>query len=219
MDGREEDMRPKMIASLIAGALLMSACASISPSTTNVAMAEAASPVPSADPRVKYKDGERYLDDLSEALAMPREAICKELGRYDCFADAFRIVLGGVEGPNLLVNEPLEFEALTAPIAYDRVALNVCVSRVDLDVAKPTTAVLFKPKGKAGRKPNKAWLSTTADQIYGALLRRDATPTERAQLAAFYDDVAKGGVSKDPAKDWTVLSCFAVATSLEAIFY
>lgn len=62
--------------------------------------------VASIDPKVKFKDGDRYLGDLARALNMPRETVCKELGRYDCFSDAFRIVLGGVEAPNLTVHTP-----------------------------------------------------------------------------------------------------------------
>ena len=40
----------------------------------------------SSDPRVKFKDGARYLSDLATALEMPRESICKELGLYDCYS-------------------------------------------------------------------------------------------------------------------------------------
>lgn len=175
--------------------------------------------VSSPDPRVKFKDGERYLSDLSDSLEMPRDAICRELGRYDCFTEAFRIVLGGMEGPNLLVNQPLEVEALTAPIAYDRVALNVCTSRVAMDAETPDTAVLFKRAGKPGTTPRPAWLRTTADEIYSRLLRRSPTPQERSRLIDFYRDVQASGESKDAARDWTVLGCFSVATSLEALFF
>lgn len=212
-------MRFLLNAALAGGAFLAAACASTEAPAAPALTADLPAPVASADPRVKYKDGERYLRDLSESLAMPRETICRELGRYDCFTEAFRIVLGGVEGPNLLVNQPLEIEALTSPIAYDRVALNVCASRVGLDAAEPAAAVLFKPSGKSARKPGKAWLNSTADGIYAAVLRRDPTPAERSQLVAFYDEIARTSAGGNAAKDWTILGCFAVATSLEAIFY
>lgn len=212
-------MRFILNAGLAGAALFVAACANTEDPAAPAFTADLEAPVASPDPRVKYKDGERYLRDLSDSLAMPREAICKELGRYDCFSDAFRIVLGGVEGPNLLVNQALEVEALTAPIAYDRVALNVCASRVGLDAADPTAAVLFKSAGKSGRKTSKAWLNAAANGIYSSVLRRDPTPIERSQLVAFYDEVAKTNAGPNAAKDWTILGCFAVATSLEAIFY
>jgi hypothetical protein len=179
----------------------------------------AAGPPASLDPKIKFKDGERYLGDLSSALEMPRDSICKELGQYDCFRDAFRIVLGGVEAENLGVNTPLEEEALTAPIALDRVAMHVCVNRVKLDIDDPKHAVLLRnaPKGKAG----KGWLKSTTANLYDRILNRAPTASETAQVTAFYDVVAKqdGKPNPDAAKDWVTLSCFATASSTENIFY
>jgi len=206
---------------------LTAACAS-APESQNFLMTaaiETPAPVPSADPHVKFKDGERYLRDLSANLNIPREDICKELSRYDCMSDAFRIVLGGVEAPNLLVNEPIETAALTSPIAVDRVALHVCTKRVRMDQEAPADAVLFKAGafGKNGRakSPNSAWLNATADAIYGSILLRSPSAREAATLAGLYKQVADGrpSGSEDVAADWAILSCFAVASSLEAVFY
>lgn len=173
----------------------------------------------SLDPRVKLKDGDRYLRDLSAALEMPRAEICKELGQYDCFNDAFRIVLGGVDAANLALNEPLAQDALTAPIALDRLALHVCVNRVQKDLADPTHAVLLKGV-KAGAKPSPAWMKRTANEIYGRILSRDASPSETAKLVGFYGTVeASPGPAGERVKTWVALSCFAVASSVENVFY
>lgn len=178
----------------------------------------------SADPHVKFKDGERYLRDLSTGLNIPREEICRELGRYDCVSEAFRIVLGGVQAPDLAVNTPLEDAALTAPIALDRVALHVCLKRVQNDLADPKKAVLLRAGAagtEAGAKPTPAWLAATTANIYSAILMRAPSASERAQMAAFYDQVQKGRKAGDPkiTSDWVTLSCFAVASSLENTFY
>jgi len=186
---------------------------------------EAAAPVASADPRVKFKDGERYLRDLSAGLNIPREEICKELSRYDCMTDAFRIVLGGVEAPNLTVHQPIETAALTSPIAVDRLALHVCTSRVRRDKEKPADAVLFKAgafgKNGAAKAPERTWLNSTADAIYGSILLRSPSEREIQNLTTYYAQVADGrpANSTEVAADWVTLSCFAVASSLEAVFY
>ncbi len=215
------------LVSVVALAGLAAACAHApAPAETAAAPAAAApAPVASADPRVKFKDGERYLRDLSAALGIPRDTICKELGQYDCVSDAFRIVLGGVEAPNMLVNVPLEEAALTAPIALDRVALHVCLERVNMDAADPEHAVLmragaFGPKGKA-RKVDPKWMTSTAAGIYDVLLQRPASPEETQRLVGFYGDVRadRPAASKDAVSDWVKLSCFAVASSLESVFY
>ena len=203
----------KRLVSLILAAGLAASSAAAAPPPP------AAAPVASIDPRVKFKDGERYLRDLSDGLGVPRESICKEMSQYDCFSDAFRIVLGGVEGPNLLVNSPLEQAPLTAPIAVDRVALHACTARVDLDVATPAQARLLKGGGRGA--PGAAWKQATTLRIYDAILRRAPTADETRRLVAFYDEVAQGRPARSPEvkRDWVILGCFAAASSLEAIFY
>ncbi|MDP3492937.1 MAG: hypothetical protein Q8R82_07470 [Hyphomonadaceae bacterium] len=215
----------KLIVSGLAALIALAACTTTPEPAPLAFAADTPAPVASADPRVKFKDGERYLLDLSANLNMPREDICKELSRYDCMTDAFRIVLGGVEAPNLLVNEPIENAALTSPIAVDRVALHVCSNRVRMDREKPTEAVLFKTGafGADGRakSPDTKWLNATADAIYGSILMRSPGEREIQNLAAYYTQVAEGrpANSADVAADWVTLSCFAVASSLEAVFY
>jgi hypothetical protein len=214
---------------IISGAALLAtitaACTSVPEPVPVRFAADAPAPVASVDPRVKFKDGERYLRDLSANLDIPREEICKELSRYDCMTDAFRIVLGGVEAPNLLVNEPIEDAALTSPIAVDRLALHVCTNRVRMDKEKPADAILFKAGafGREGRAkgPEIAWLNSTADAIYGSVLLRTPSEQEVQNLAAYYAQVADGRAANSPevAADWVTLSCFAVASSLEAVFY
>jgi hypothetical protein len=180
--------------------------------------AHAADTATSSDPRVKFKPGDVYMTDLSEGLAIPRDEICKELGKHDCFNTAFRIVMGGVDPYDMRILKPLDDASLASPIALDRVALHACTLRVERDIDAPASAVLFKaPKGQ----PNRAWMDRTTTAFYDRILRRAATTAEKAEMADFYQTVAKG--RKDPPaaieKDFTTLGCFAVASSLEATFY
>lgn len=215
----------KLTISGLAVITVLAACTTVPEPALPQFAADAPAPVASADPRVKFKDGERYLRDLSANLDMPREDICKELSRYDCMSDAFRIVLGGVEAPNLLVNEPIENAALTSPIAVDRVALHVCSNRVRMDREDPTKAVLYKAGAfgadNRGKSPDAEWLNATADAIYGSILMRSPSEREIQNLSAYYAQVADGRATNSPevAADWVTLSCFAVASSLEAVFY
>lgn len=178
----------------------------------------ATSSASSPDPRVKFKDGERYLRDLSAALDLPRDSICKELDLYDCYSDAFRIVLGGVEPYSIRIVEPNASASLTTPIALDRVALRVCTARVSEDEKAPEKAVLYHPV----KKPDSKWKRETAQGLYDVLLRRSATRAEIERLTRFYNSVAaehKGQPAQQAARDWAILGCFALATSLESIFY
>jgi hypothetical protein len=134
----------------------------------------ASDPVPaeqvaaSRQARVKYKSGARYANDLAAALDLPREAVCRELGRYDCVDEVHRIVLGGVEPYTLGVREPLPSIAVTAPIAQDRVALAACTARIERDLAASepvflTTVDVDAPTpGSSRRRPG---AFTTASSV------------------------------------------------------
>ena len=181
-----------------------------------LARAQEAAP-PSTDPRLKFKDGERYLRDLSQTLEIPRDEICRELSRYDCSGKAFRIVLGGVDPYDARIMQPLDQATLASPIAFDRVALQVCANRVARDRADPGKALLFRP---AAGRPDRAWRDGLTDRLYDRILRREATPAERDRMAAFLEGVeGRTGRSARGQSQQTLLACFALASSAEAAFY
>jgi hypothetical protein len=181
-----------------------------------VVSAQEAAPA-STDPRIKFKDGERYLRDLSETFEIPRDEICRELSRYDCSNKAFRIVLGGVDPYDARVMQPLDQATLASPIAFDRVALQVCANRVARDRADPAKALLFK---SAAGRPDRAWRDALTDRLYDRILRRDASVAERDRMAAFLQGVeGRTGRSARGQSEQTLLACFALASSAEAAFY
>jgi hypothetical protein len=176
-------------------------------------------PLESAKARVKFKEQGRYVRDLAAALDLPRDEVCKELGLYDCYDVAHRITLGGVEPYRRGIRDPLPVAPVTAPIAVDRVALSACSTRVDRDFESPSNASMFRQLAEVGA--TEATLETSARTIYDRVLRRDATPDEVDSLVAFYDETVEAldGTDQEPAREWAIASCFAVATTLEGLFY
>jgi hypothetical protein len=172
---------------------------------------------PSRQPRVKYKSGERYASDLADALDFDRNAVCRELGQYDCVDEVHRIVLGGVEPYTLGVRDPLPSIAVTAPIAQDRVALAACTQRIDRDLSASEPLFLKKIDVE---EPTPGELEAAARRFYDRILRRAATSDEAKTLAQFHSTVSSETDDGATAtRDWAILSCFMVATTLESIFY
>lgn len=172
---------------------------------------------PSRQPRVKYKSGARYASDLAAALDLQRDAVCRELGQYDCVDQVHRIVLGGVEPYTLGVRDPLPSIAVTAPIAQDRVALAACTERIERDLAASEPVFLRKINVE---DPTPGELEATAKRFYDRILRRAATSDEVNALAQFHSTVTgETGEGVTATRDWAILSCFMVATTLESIFY
>ena len=176
-------------------------------------------PMESAKAQVKFKEQGRFVRDLAASLELPRNEVCKELGLYDCYEVAHRIVLGGVEPYRRGIRDPLPVAPVTAPIAVDRVALSACATRVDRDFDNPSEAVMFGELASTG--PTEAQLGQAARVIYERLLRRPATDEETDALVAFYDEAqeALDGTDEELAREWAIASCFAVATAIEGLFY
>lgn len=170
--------------------------------------------VPSHKARVKFKGGERYARDLAAALELPRDGLCTELGLYDCVGDVHRIALGGVEPYELGIDEPLPVSPVSASMAVDRTALAACTRRVEADFADPGGAVIF---GALMTSTDRATREGVAADLVDRILRRDATADEVAALADFWETAE--AESEQPAHAYGQLTCFAVATMLEALFY
>jgi hypothetical protein len=147
-------------------------------------------------------------------LGLDRTELCQELAEYDCFG-VHNIALGGVDPYEAAVYQPLPSAGVASPIAVDRIALAACGERAQADFAQPASAVVFSDVAEASEVDETA-LSSSARALYLRILRREPEDREIDELVAFYDEVPAGS---DRAQTWAHLSCFAVATSLESLFY
>lgn len=163
--------------------------------------------------QVRFKGARRIANDLVDALELPREALCNELGLYDCVSEVHLVNLGGMEPYKLLIRKPLEVAPATAPMSMDRVALAACTERWRRDQADLSSGVLAQELPDA---PDAAWLEARGREMIERLLRREVEGPELEALVTLHPALAaEGGTTGD----WLVLSCFTVATSVEALFY
>lgn len=168
--------------------------------------------------RVRWKGEPILRTELATALGLPVADLCKELGTYDCF-DVHRVALGGVEPYTLGINEPFPDTSVTAPLAIERIALTGCRTRVDLDLGQPAQAQIFKDlPGTALPDVEALAVRDAVDRLYTRFASRHAEPAEIRALLDLYADVAATPEAR-PARAWAILSCFAVATSIESLFY
>jgi hypothetical protein len=208
-------------------ALLLLGC----PSPTPVVPGEDAGTTPidggdglarSAKANVRFKRNIRLTNDFAQALSLAPGDLCKELGLYSCTELVHPLAVGGVDPYNLGLYEPLPFTGATSPIVTDRVALAACVQRVEADLAAPGSAVIFKgltpdASGKLASLET-AEVKGALDALYKRALLRPIAESELTALKGLYRDVEASG-KPSPAKSWMELSCFAVLTSVESLFY
>jgi hypothetical protein len=166
----------------------------------------------SSKARVKFKTGVRIANDLSQALEISTDELCSELTTHDCFA-VHNIVLGGVEPYRLRIDEPLPTAPVAAPLAVERIAITACGERATRDFDDPDGAAIF---GEVAKTADAESMATAVNRLYERLLARAATAPETDALIGLYDDL---GERAGQSRTWAQLSCFAIATSTEFLFY
>ncbi len=175
----------------------------------------------SARGNLRFKGNERLTFDYSVALGIPFDQLCNELGQYPCTFTVHTVALGGVDPYGKGLYEVPQVTGSTTAIVVDRVALASCVKRVTLDLATPTTAIVFKSiPVNAGKLTNaqgpEVRLALTELAQRGWL--RDPTEAELQHLIQLNADLEATNVA-DPATTWMKAACFAVLSSAEAVFY
>lgn len=156
--------------------------------------------------------------DLQRALALGEDEVCNELGSRRC-AEVYKIPLGGSDAANQGINRPPSEPLLTTTLALERTVLSACIHRVDAD--KAGSPVVFgqidleRPDLPLSDANIDAAVSAQIVALYRRLLSRDPTTDEIARLKALVVDADGQPIS---ARDFAVLSCFAVGTSTDFLF-
>jgi hypothetical protein len=148
-------------------------------------------------------------------LDLTADELCQELGSQSCIRAVHTVALGGNDpfGSGLLRPSPSSLS--TTPLAVDRVTLSACSQRARAD--KQGTPKVFAALDFTGPAPvaSSEAVTTTITTLFQRLLARDPKPAEVETLRGL---LAGEGASMS-AEDFATLSCFVVASSLEALFF
>ncbi len=177
----------------------------------------------SSKAQVRFKRSDRLANDITLGLGLSLATVCNELGQYSCTSLVHPLALGGVDAYNIGLYEPVPFTGLTTPIVVDRIALSACTQRVSLDLATPAAAQMFKgisfdASGKL-TDVNSPAVRASLELLYKQMLMRSPTDAEVGHLKQLYADILALPNKPEPGKTWLTLSCFAVVSSVEAVFY
>lgn len=177
--------------------------------------------LPSPTAATRFKGNEVLAADLAQGLALEPSAICNELGTFSCTEEVHAVTLGGTSPYDRQIYEPARRTTATTPLAAERVVLSACLERTRRDLGDPASAVIF-----TGLPLDGARLADVAaepvgqaiDRLHVGLLARHASPGEVAAVRAHYAEIEASG-DPTPARTWAALSCFAIGSSIEALFY
>lgn len=166
---------------------------------------------------VRFKRDLRLRNDFAQALGLDGDSLCAELGQYDCIGEVHGVALGGLRPYDLGINEHPRETGVTAPLVVERVALAACGERVQRDLDGEGLIYQLTIADGALTDAHAPEISAAITTLYRRALQRDPKASELVHHTSFYDAVETE--SETPARDWAVLTCFAVLTSTESLFY
>jgi len=147
--------------------------------------------------------------DLQGALELPADEVCRETGLYDCF-DIHTVPMGGLSRDNGLYH-PTQGITVTTGLAMERVVLQACWNRLELDREGHPVVFTVDLEGDSDEG-----LDDQVDDLYHRLLARNPEEAERALLVDFHDEVLDEGGG---TAEWALMSCLIVGTTTEALLY
>ena len=168
-----------------------------------------------------WKRGPALARGLSQALLVPVEDLCRELGRFDCVDFAHQVPLGGNDAFVKGQYEPLLEPGATSAVAFDRLALSACSVAVELDRVR-VGAFIFRGHALTTDPMDPAATDTIegarflGTELYRRLHGREPREAELVALLGLLTDDEGRGIS---GLDFARLSCFAVASTTETLFF
>lgn len=164
---------------------------------------------------LQWKRNAAFEADLMRGLDLTADELCQELGSQSCIRAVHTVALGGNDpfGSGLLRPSPSSLS--TTPLAVDRVTLSACSQRARADKqGNPKVFTALDFTGPAPVADSEA-VTTTITTLFQRILARDPKPSEVETLRSL---LAGEGAGMS-AEDFATLSCFVVASSLEALFF
>lgn len=166
---------------------------------------------------LRFKEVTRIHNDFAQALGLPANEVCLELGQYDC-RTVHAVTLSGVEPYELGLFVPLPSTTVTTPIAVERLAVHGCERRVTMDTDNPSAVIFTGLTDGAIANLDDPAVTEVIDRLYKRAVLRPATESEIDHLKQLYRDIEATGVD-NPARQWAIATCVAVLTSVESVFY
>lgn len=166
----------------------------------------------SAKADLRVKRWRQLSLDLRGVLRLSEDALCRETGLYDC-TDIHVVPLGGVSIENGLYAPRSDF-SVTTGLALERVVLQACWNRLELDRVGP--AEVFTAVDLHATTVPAAALDAQSTALFRGFLARDPSTAELAGARALAAEVQSDGGT---ATEWALALCFALGTSTEFLLY
>ena len=158
-----------------------------------------------------WKRYRAFETTMMQALELPKNRVCNELGQFSCIDVVHLTLLGGNEPFVNGQHERAERPTVLTPVAVERVVLASCTERLNLDKSNAGQKVVFKQIDLAATTVTAEQAKGQATEFYQRFYGRDPT-TEELNRAS---EILK--LSLTPEKVALGL-CFTIGTTVENVF-
>ena len=164
--------------------------------------------------QLTWKRYRTLQQDLMAVLDLPPGEVCNELDRFSCVDDVHLVPLGANDPFYQALYQPLTEPSVTTPIAVDRTVLAACSNAVDR--TRNGDSEVFAAFDLDAAAADGAPVTAHITAMFRGFHARDPQPNEIDEVKTLLVDDDGNAVSN---ADFLTLSCFAVGTMAEAIFY
>lgn len=169
---------------------------------------------PAARADLRMKRWRQISTDLSGALQLQPDELCREAGLYDC-NEIHVVPMGGISVDNGLY-APIDGVSVTTGLAIERVLLSACWTRLERDMAPGATPLVFSEIPLEPSTLDDDAADAQATLLWRRLLARDPSPEELAAARGLHAGVVEEGGRN---AEWAMALCVALGTSTEFLFY
>jgi hypothetical protein len=164
---------------------------------------------------VMWKRATVLRNDLAQALALPPDQLCSELGTYSCTDLVHNFALGGrdpfARAQYTSMEKPSQ---LTAP-AFERTVLLSCIQRIKRDGADPKV-FRFYALNKTLNDTSDELIRQQIQDLYRRFFQRSASSAEVTTALKLADRNRFGAV---PMDQWSQALCLAVGSQWANLFF
>lgn len=162
-----------------------------------------------------WKRSSMLKADLANALSLPADQLCFELGTYSCIDIAHNFALGGRDPFARAQYQSMEKPSQLTPTAFERTILNTCIERVKRDTAQP---VVFRyyPLDKTLNDTPDSKIQAQIEELYRRFYQRTPTAAEVSIALTLAD---RGRFGATGMANFSQALCLAIGSQWAYLFF
>ncbi len=164
---------------------------------------------------VMWKRATVLRNDLAQALALPPDRLCFELGQYSCTDLVHNFALGGRDPFARAQYTSMEKPSQLTATAFERTVLQSCIQRIKKDGTEPQV-FRFYAVNKTLNDTNDALIKQQVEDLYRRFFQRSASGAELTTALKLADRNRFGTV---PMDQWSQALCLAVGSQWANLFF